>query len=281
MSCADAPSKSLFFSRWAYYLSSIPTLLLKIRNPVAVLAAFLGLPVRRPFTIRLANGLRFRVRNALDIWLVKESCLDRDYERGAVSIEDGWTVVDVGAGTGEFAVYVGREHPRAKVFAFEPFSESFQLLGENIRLNGLSNVRALPQAIAGSAGPRMLHTPSGLAGQHRTSPNVVPVAASPTVEATTLDRAFADLSISKCDFLKIDCEGAEYEILFATSDDTLSRVRHIAMEYHDGVTDHSHSDLVRFLEHRGFDVRIRPNPVHREIGLLFASTRASGAQGTM
>ena len=272
MSCADPPAKSTFLSRWAYYLSSIPTLLLKIDNPAAVLAAFLGLPVRRPFTIRLKNGLRFRVRNALDIWLVKESCLDRDYERGAVAIEDGWTIVDIGAGTGEFAVCAARDHPRSTVFAFEPFPESFELLGENIRLNGLENVHALPRAIAGSVGARTLHTPTGVAGQHRTATvDSVPGPASSTVDATTLDRAFSELSIGTCDFLKIDCEGAEYEILFGASDETLARVRHITMEYHDGVTPHSHEDLVRFLEGKGFRVRLRSNPAHREIGFLFAS----------
>jgi FkbM family methyltransferase len=264
--------RNIFVSRWIYYLSSIPTLLTKVRPRPAVLSAFLGLPVKSPFPIRLPDGTRFLVRNALDIWLVKESCLDRDYERDAVAIRDGWTIVDVGAGTGEFAVSVARRNPRSIVHAFEPLPESFALLEENVRLNGLSNVHAVQKAVAGAAGAVTLHAPSGLAGQHRTTRerDAPPLDAIPA-DATTLDAAFAELGTPGCDFLKIDCEGAEYEILFAASAATLRRVRHIAMEYHEGVTAHSSADLQRFLESHGFRVWTRPNRAHREIGFLFAT----------
>lgn len=270
--------RSNFVSRWIYYLSSIPTLLTKIRNRRTVLAAFLGLPMRSPFPIRLQDGTRFLVRNALDIWLVKESCLDRDYERDAVAIRDGWTVVDIGAGTGEFAVSVARRNPRSIVYAFEPLPESFALLSENVRLNGLSNVRAVRKAVAGAPGAVTLHAPSGLAGQHRATRD--PAESDPdaiSAEATTLEDALRELGTADCDFLKIDCEGAEYEILFNAPAEALSKVRHIAMEYHEGVTEHSPDDLRRFLESRGFRVRTRPNPAHRHIGFLFAAREPQGA----
>jgi FkbM family methyltransferase len=161
------PEAGGWLSRWSYYLSSIPTLLFKIRRPQTVIGAFLGLSARRPFQIRLADGTRFFVRNALDIWLVKENCLDGDYERGEVPIRNGWTVVDIGAGLGEFAVWVARRHPKSIVYAFEPLPESFALLVENVRLNGLSNVRPIQKAVFAAEGMVRLHAPSGLAGQHR------------------------------------------------------------------------------------------------------------------
>jgi FkbM family methyltransferase len=37
------------------------------------------------------------------------------------------------------------------------------------------------------------------------------------VQGTTLDEIFGAFHIEKCDLLKIDCEGAEYDILFHTS----------------------------------------------------------------
>jgi hypothetical protein len=70
--------------------------------------------------------------------------------------------------------------------------------------------------------------------------------------------------------LKIDCEGAEYDILFHAGRGTLHKVKHICLEYHDGVTRFSHADLVRFFEDQGFLVKIIPNRAHREIGLLYA-----------
>jgi FkbM family methyltransferase len=271
------PEAGGWLSRWSYYLSSIPTLLFKIRRPQTVIGAFLGLSARRPFQIRLADGTRFFVRNALDIWLVKENCLDGDYERGEVPIRNGWTVVDIGAGLGEFAVWVARRHPKSIVYAFEPLPESFALLVENVRLNGLSNVRPIQKAVFAAEGMVRLHAPSGLAGQHRrAAAGSKPASGAIEADATTLDRALEDLPIDTCDFLKIDCEGAEYEILFSAPAATLERVRHIAMEYHEGVTEHSHDELARFLESKGFRVRTRPNPAHREIGFLFASRREPG-----
>ncbi len=271
---AFSDKREELLSRWKYYISSIPTLLLRIRQWPLVLAVFLGLPVRRPFTIKLETGCRFKVRTAMDIWIIKETCLDRDYERDAVEIENGWTVLDIGAGFGDFAICVARRKPDCAVLAFEPLPESFAMLKENLALNRVANVRPFSQALAGRAGTLFLYTTTGLSGQHRTALQDAEAGGSAIpVEAITLEQAFDQFSIERCDFLKMDCEGAEYEILFAASKAALSRIGHIAMEYHDGVTPHTHEDLVQFLEGHGFRVRTRPNPAHRELGFLYASNQ--------
>ena len=263
-------------SRWLYYLSSIPTILLKMKNPFQILALFLGLPVRRPLEVRLDGGTRFLVRTRMEVWILKESCLDRDYERDAVAVRNGWTVLDIGAGLGDFAVRVARECPQSTVYAFEPLPESFALLEANIRLNGVSNVRALPEAIAGHVGTLELYTVTGLSGQHRTAGDRAAAVTAPIrVPAMTLSAAFEKLGIARCDFLKIDCEGAEYEILLGADATTLSRIGHVAMEYHDAVTVHSHEELVGFLEGQGFEVRTRPSPAYWELGFLYASRKQS------
>lgn len=259
----------LWLSRWRYYLRSIPTLLYRMRPRSRVLREFLGLPGPSPFTIELTSGCVFRVRGRMDLWIIKETCLDRDYERGFVRIRNGWTVLDVGAGLGDFAVCTARECPGSLVYAFEPLPESFQLLLENVKRNGLANIRPFPLAIAGRAGFLTLATATGLPERSRTLPTENGLAVS-SVEAITLDDAFDRFDIAQCDFLKIDCEGAEYEILFGASDATLGRVSRIALEYHEGVTAWGPSDLARFLKERGFRVRTRRNPAHREIGFLFA-----------
>jgi FkbM family methyltransferase len=266
---------TVLISRWTYYLRSISTLLLRIQPRARVLATFLRL-ARRPFRIQLDDGCRFKVRNRMDVWIIKETCLDRDYERDAVAVEDGWTVVDIGAGLGDFAVCVARRCPRSIVFAFEPLPESFALLRENIEDNGLENVRPFPEAIAGQSGEVFLAAATGVAVQHRVTMEESKATVRTPVRAVTLREAFEKSGIGRCDFLKIDCEGAEYEILFAADELTLSQIRHIALEYHDGTTPHSHSDLERYLEGRGFRVRRRKNPAHEDLGFLFASKEVRG-----
>ena len=48
----------------------------------------------------------------------------------------------------------------------------------------------------------------------------------------TLQQIFDRHGITRCDFLKMNCEGAEYEILYRTPPEYLRRVERIALEYH-------------------------------------------------
>jgi FkbM family methyltransferase len=269
----DRPERDVTMTRLFYYLSSIPTLLLGVRNWPVMLAVFLRLPVRRPFSVTLRqSGLTFKARSAMDVWIIKESCLDRGYEAASVPVRDGWTVVDIGAGLGDFTVHAARLNPNGTVHAFEPFPESFALLVENVRLNRLENVKLSPCAVGGRPLERLTLYASGEAVQHSTTGQAAQ-AAAPTFEVacTSLDQIFDERRLTVCDYLKIDCEGAEFEILFNASESTLARIRHLCLEYHDGVTAHTHADLARFLREKGFRVTTQPNPVHRHLGLLHAA----------
>jgi FkbM family methyltransferase len=259
----------MLFSRWRYYLSSIPTLLFRFHNLPLILAAFLGLPLSKPFRIRLKNGCEFNVRGAMDIWIIKETVLDRDYEVHGVPIQDGWTVLDIGAGLGDFAIAVARQHPTCRIYAFEPFAESYALLQANLALNGVTTVQTFPYAIG--SGELHLQTASGVAVKHSTAQSAS--AASVAVQSKTLTQVFDELGIARCDFLKMDCEGAEYAILMECPPETLAKIEHISLEYHDAITPYSHRDLAVFLRDAGFEVQTTPNPAHHKIGFL-AATRA-------
>ena len=280
MSAASPRSRGL--PRFLYYLASILTILRGMRPRGAVLRLFLGLPVALPLEIRLPDGLRFRVRTRMEAWLLKETCLDGDYERDA-PLEDGWTIVDVGAATGDFAVHAAARCPRGVVHAFEPLPEAFGRLEEHVRVNGVGNVRAEAQAIAAREGHLALYTVTGLAGQHRTAGDGSVAAGRPVaVRATTLSRVFERHGIARCDLLKLDCEGAEFEILLSAPDDLLARIARIVLEYHDHVTAHTHEDLAARLAERGFRVRTRPNPAWKELGFLYAENErlVPSPQGT-
>ena len=108
----------------------------------------------------------------MDVWIVKEACLDRIYEIYGTEIKDTWTVIDIGAGLGDFAVLTAREHPANRVYAFEPFPESFELLKENIALNGVTNIIPLPVAVSSQSGQTTLAT-TGQAVQHTTTASTV------------------------------------------------------------------------------------------------------------
>ena len=255
-------------NRLRYYLGSIPTLIKGIANLDALARAALG---QHP-VMRFRNGLQLRIGSLMDAWIAKETILDRDYERVGCPIVDGWTVLDIGAALGDFAVYVARAHPGVRVFAFEPFAESFARLQENIALNKLPNVVAVRRAISNNAGLVAL-AKTGAAVQHTITGSTLSGQASETlrVEALTLSDVFEDHGIERCDFLKMDCEGAEFEILLNAPTAAFDRIDRICLEYHDGFTAHDHHDLVGCLQARGYDVRTTPNPVHAHLGFLYAA----------
>ncbi len=75
-----------------------------------------------------------------------------------------------------------------------------------------------------------------------------------TVTLITLDDVFERFDVKQCDLLKLDCEGAEYDILFAAREETLAKVRNIALEYHVGLEDYSPEELKTFLQRQGFEI---------------------------
>jgi FkbM family methyltransferase len=258
-------------SRWGYYLKSIPTLLTGVRSWGSVFQLLVRHVPGHPVTVRLRDGLRFQIRSLMDLWILKETCLDHDYEWNLPPFGEDWTVIDIGAGLGDFSVCAAWRHPKRKIAAFEPFEESFQMLQENLRSNDIHNVQAFPFAVGAVAGPMLLQTATGVAVQHSTAAGGVSNrAASLPVEGITLEEAFRKAGFPRCDILKMDCEGGEYDIFFHTAPETLRKVERIAMEYHDGCTPYSHTELADFLRGHGFSVTLRDNPAHRHIGFLTA-----------
>ncbi|HVF11254.1 MAG TPA: FkbM family methyltransferase [Abditibacteriaceae bacterium] len=255
--------------RLLYYLRSIFTLLIGIANWPTVIAAFIGLPLRKPFRIRLRKlGYIFQVRNPMDVWIIKETCLDRDYEQVGVPVQDGWKVIDIGAGLGDFAIDAARRHPSSAVHAYEPFPESFALLQANLALNKTRNVTAFQEAVGAVSGVTRLDISQIDSVRHSTMQRSTRTIEVPSV---TLQEVLLRLPGAQCDLLKLDCEGAEYCILCEASPETLRRIQRIVMEYHDNVTELSHHNLIAFLERQQFKVNCYPSRVRKDIGLLYAT----------
>jgi FkbM family methyltransferase len=257
-------------SAFGYYARQVPRVLLGLGPLPTVVALFLGRARGTSVIAVRPGGPRFRVRTAMDAWVVGETCLDRPYERLA-PLGGCRTIVDIGAGLGDFAVHAALACPDAVVLAYEPSPESFGLLEENLRLNGCRNVVARPWAVVGGPGPCHLDVGRGAAVQH-----ALAVRSATTIEvpAMTLEALFREHQVARCDFLKIDVEGAEFEILMNAPEETLMKVDRLALEYHLRALGPTVDDLRDFLTARGFAVTVHPSPVHRHLGYLHAVNRS-------
>lgn len=144
-------------------------------------------------------------------------------------IASGDTVFDVGGGVGVTAQYFAE---RARVVhVFEPTPASVRLIEQGLKLRGLSNVQVHAVAASDRAGTAEFNllavaTHNSL-GRVDTSPFLKTIAV-PTIR---LDDFAAERGISRIDFMKIDVEGFEHEVLMGAEGLLASgRVRRIFFE---------------------------------------------------
>lgn len=258
--------------KYRYYLISVFELLGRVRPLSTLLSVFLHQAPAGVKQISLPKqSLHFSVRGAMDIWSVKETFLDRFYERFGVVIGSGWTIIDIGGGIGDFTIFAARAARDNRVFAFEPTPESFQLLEANLARNKVSNARGYAQAIWSGEGTLWIDTSVGEPGQYvsHESTKAESQGASVAVSSLSLAQAFDQLEIDRCDLLKMDCEGAEYPILYHAPKEIFTKIDRIVMEYHDNAQG-NHAQLAAYLQQQGYEVLITPNFVHTDLGYLYA-----------
>lgn len=136
------------------------------------------------------------------------------WEKGTVRVAQtvlrpGMTAVDIGAHVGYFTRIFSRAvGSSGKVYAFEPHPVNFGFLEKNVRL--LKNV-VLVQAAATSRDCNIILYESSVgSGSHSTLSGRYPASREIGVKGVTLDSYFKNMRI---DFMKIDVEGAELEVL--------------------------------------------------------------------
>ena len=199
----------------------------------------------------------------------------RDEYRLAGRDPGAWEcVVDLGANVGLFSACAARVARR--VVALEPSPQLFGQLARNVEAR--KEVEALQLAVAARPGSVRLYRPRGpgLTGASSTHANRAELVSEEydEVASTSLDALFRDHRIERCDLLKIDIEGMEYEALGAASSDTLARVQRIHGEYHEVAGDDPASTiegLEALLRGQGFEVERIPHRKKHQHGMFFAA----------
>jgi FkbM family methyltransferase len=176
----------------------------------------------------LSTGVRIETHEQLDAATIGVIFVKRDY--GVV--QTGWLVVDIGANIGIFSLYAGRTS--SIVYCYEPVQANLDLLRKNIVTNGLSStVFAFPFAVGGKTEARDIRMSYVHVGHSMYSDLVPDTLGRVKVQCLALDDIFEQNAIDRCDLLKLDCEGSEFESLYGASPHTLRRIKRIRMEFHE------------------------------------------------
>jgi len=168
--------------------------------------------------------------------------LDRDeLKLRRLSLPPGARIIDIGSQVGIVSIYLAKRFPGCRILAFEPYRPSYELLVENLRRNGVAEVEPRCLAVTGDGRPFAMVGNTGVNPGGTTGCSVALERGQANFEApsTTLDAILEELG--GCELLKIDCEGAEHEIL--ASSRRLAEAGRLVGEFHRNA----------YLERRGRD----------------------------
>lgn len=163
-------------------------------------------------------------------------------------------ILDIGAHIGCFTLLAAGKTGTGRVYAFEPGGETFAVLKKNIEENKLSNVSIFRQAMAAGSGKTLLYhdTVSGNWG-HTITKQIS--GESEEVDCITLAHFLQSENIGHVDFIKFNCEGAEFGIIINTPAEILRRINCMLILYHGYLeTNISVKQMADHLKKAGFNI---------------------------
>jgi FkbM family methyltransferase len=216
-------------------------------------------------TLTLVDGVQIVVPNSLDLitpYVLQEQqdWFEDEIQFLRLLLLPGQKAIDIGANYGVYALPMARlVGPEGHVWAFEPAPETARLLAKGITANGFRQITLERAALSNArgSGRLSLNTQSELNSLIRD--NLPATIASETVSVATLDDYLEDYNWRDIEFVKIDAEGEEDNILkggarfFAE----LSPL----VQYEIKAGDVLHLELVRAFISLGYDsYRLVPGP---------------------
>ena len=169
-------------------------------------------------SVELVNGIRVFVPDSnqnLTTYILKEQ---KDWFEDEIEFVRNFAspdmnVLDIGANYGlytlSFSPLIGN---KGKIWAFEPTSSTANCLRKSIIENQLQNIELVEKALSNRDGQANLYT-SDFSELNSLSSNQGQNIDTELVEVTTLDSCFQKYQWNHLDFIKLDAEGEEINIL--------------------------------------------------------------------
>jgi FkbM family methyltransferase len=164
-------------------------------------------------------------------------------------------IFDIGGNIGITAIYLSKLFPDAVIYTFEPLTENFEIMEKNIQF--YQNIKAFNFGLGSENGnfKVYLSNDSENFGGVSFYPNSFGNKVEPYVlcEVKNINELIKKFNIESIDLIKIDTEGAEYDILTSLDDGVLRDTSWVTGELH-GNRDF---ELLDYLESLGFSIALK------------------------
>ena len=188
------------------------------------------------FTLKAHDGRIFQARardNGMDVGTLAELFV-RQHQMIPPELPpfDFKVFYDLGANIGAASLYFFRQNPQARFFGFEPLPANYEICALNYR--SLGNSAVFPWAVAARSGTTIFECQNDPRGGRLASS---PANASLTttqrlnIQVVSIDDLVRQKRLPPPDFLKIDVEGAELEVL-AGMEEQWPGIKRIFIETH-------------------------------------------------
>lgn len=180
-----------------------------------------------------------------------ENLLVEAYDHPALRWPDFNTVLDIGANIGCFCLWMAGRNRRASYILVEPNPGTLPLLKMNLSRNPSLRTQVIEQAVAGKTGQIEFFVDRSNAGESGIRATPGHAAERIMVPAVSMNDLLDALPTRQVDLIKIDCEGAEFELFDSLPKESWLRISNLVMETH-AVVGREPEELIDRLRTCGF-----------------------------
>jgi len=203
----------------------------------------------------LRNGLKFRVRSkTADRVVINEMWVQRYYNPKGFEIGRDDVIVDIGAHIGVFSIFASSYAKKGMVYAFEPVPANIEVMEYNVSINENKNIKVIEKAVSDRTGEQEMFLSVEDTSGHSLNP-IQGKVVKKIVKTISLQDFIGENNIQMINFLEMDCEGAENNILSPLPNEVFGRIERISMEVHEIDEKHNIQSLKKLLEEKGFEVK--------------------------
>lgn len=182
-----------------------------------------------PVNLYLKSGGSIKIVDFMSLFIYTEIFIDECYD---MQFDDEQTlnIIDIGSNTGMFILRMKQCYPNSFITGYEPMPAVFEQLSDNLYNNSIQDCKVFQKGVGGKSRIEKLYIHPTNIGGNSFFKDMTKNANFIEIEVIDIHEMLANLGNEDCDLIKLDCEGAEYEILKSLTPETAARIKRIIYE---------------------------------------------------